>query len=96
MLAEHSRGGDIMISSGGGNFLVLLPVTSQQGAGQIAERIRETLVTHMFPDLENDCVRIVFGVATTGKGIDSPAELLAAASNALDQAKPTKDPKIAV
>ena len=35
-------------------------------------------------------------VATTGKGIDSPAELLAAASNALDQAKPTKDPKIAV
>ena len=86
-----------MISSGGGDFLVLLPETSEQGAGQIAERIRKTLVTHMFPDLENDCVRIVFGVAATpGKGIDSPAELLAAASKALEQAKPTKDHKIAV
>ena len=42
----------------------------------------------MFPELENDCVRIIFGVAaTSGKGIDSPADLLAAASDALEKAK---------
>ncbi len=97
MLAENSRGGDIMISSGGGDFLVLLPEMSEQGAGQIAERIRKTLVTHMFPELEKDCVSIVFGVATTpGKDIDSPAALLAAASDALEQAPAKKDHKIAV
>ncbi len=92
MLAENSRGGDIMISSGEGDFLILLPDTPEQGAGKIAQRIRKTLVTHMFPELENDCVRIVFGVtAISHKGIDSPGDLLAAASDALEQAKKQKD-----
>ena len=51
----------------------------------------------MFPELENDCVKIVFGVAVTpGKDIDSPAALLAAASDALEQAQAKKDQKIAV
>jgi diguanylate cyclase (GGDEF)-like protein len=91
MLAENSRGGDIMISSGEGDFLILLPDTAEQGAGQIAQRIRKTLVTHMSPELENDCVRIVFGVtAIPGKGINSPADLLAAASKALEKAKKQK------
>ncbi|MDH3257185.1 MAG: diguanylate cyclase, partial [Nitrospinota bacterium] len=75
-----------------GDFLILLPDTSEQGAGQIAQRIRKTLITHMFPDLENDCVKIIFGVAaTSGKEIDSPADLLAAASNALEKAQEQKD-----
>jgi len=92
VLAGNSRGGDIMISSGDGDFLILLPDTSEQGAGQIAQRIRKTLITHMFPDLENDCVKIIFGVAaTSGKEIDSPADLLAAASNALEKAQEQKD-----
>ena len=60
MLAENSRGGDIMISAGEGDFLILLPDTTEQGAGQIAQRIRKTLVTHMFPELENDCVKNYF------------------------------------
>ena len=92
VLAENSRGGDIMISAGEGDFLILLPDTKEPGAGQIAQRIRKTLVTHMFPELENDCVRIIFGVAsTTGKEIHSPADLLAAASDALDKAIEHKD-----
>jgi diguanylate cyclase (GGDEF)-like protein len=98
VLAENSRGGDIMISSGDGDFLILLPDTSEKGAGQIAERIRKTLVTHMFPDLENDCVRIIFGVASAipGKDIDSPADLLAAASDALEKAQENKDKALTV
>lgn len=92
VLAENSRGGDIMISSGEGDFLILLPDTSEQGAGQIAQRIRKTLVTHMFPELENDCVKIIFGVAATpDKEIESPADLLAAASDALEKAQEQKD-----
>jgi diguanylate cyclase (GGDEF)-like protein len=92
VLAENSRGGDIMISAGEGNFLILLPDTPEQGAGQIAQRIRKTLVTHMFPELENDCVRIIFGVAATpGKDIECPADLLAAASDALEKAQEQKD-----
>ncbi len=96
VLAENSRGDDIMISSGEGDFLILLPDTAQQGAGQIAQRIRKTLITHMFPELENDCVKIIFGVAATGKGIESPADLLAAASDALEKAQQQKDSALTV
>jgi diguanylate cyclase (GGDEF)-like protein len=92
VLAENSRGGDIMISAGDGNFLILLPDTPEKGAGHIAERIRKTMVTHMFPELENDCVKIIFGVAShPGEGIESPADLLAAASDALEKAQKQKD-----
>jgi diguanylate cyclase (GGDEF)-like protein len=92
VLAENSRGGDIMISAGDGNFLILLPDTPEKGAGHIAERIRKTMVTHMFPELENDCVKIIFGVASLpGEGIESPADLLAAASDALEKAQKQKD-----
>ena len=92
VLEENSRGGDIMISSGQGYFLILLPDTSEQGAGQIAQRIRKTMINHMFPELENDCVRIIFGVAATpGKEINSPADLLASASDALEKAQEQKD-----
>lgn len=95
MLARASRGGDIMISAGDGNFLVLLPDTSAKGAGQIAQRIQKTLVTHMFPDLENDCVKIIFGVvAYPGKKLKTPADLLAAASDALEKAKQKKGQKV--
>ena len=95
MLAKASRGGDIMISAGDGNFLVLLPDTSAKGAGQIAQRIQKTLVTHMFPDLENDCVKIIFGVVVyPGKNIKTPADLLAAASDALEKAKQKKGRKV--
>ena len=97
MLAENSRGGDIMISSGEGDFLILLPDTAEQGAGQIAQRIQKSLVTHMSPELENDYVRIVFGVtAIPRKGINSPADLLAAASDALEKAKKQKDSALTV
>ena len=92
VLAENSRGADIMISSGAGDFLILLPDTSEEGAGQIAQRIRRTLVTHMFPELENDCVKIIFGVAaTSSKEIQSPADLLTAASDALEKAQEQQD-----
>jgi len=97
MLAETSRGGDIMIGSGGGDFWVLLPETTAEGAGKIAERIRKTLVTHMFAGMESDCLRVVFGVAATpGKGIETPADLLAAAAEALAKTPAGKDHKIAV
>ena len=97
VLAENSRGGDIMISAGEGDFLILLPDTAAQGARQIAQRIRKTLVTHMFPELENDCVRIIFGLASTsGKDINSPADLLAAASDALEKAQELKDSALTV
>ncbi len=97
VLAENSRGGDIMISSGEGDFLILLPDTSEQGAAQIAQRIRKTLVNHMFPELENDCVKIIFGIAaTSGRGINTPTDLLTAASGALEQARDRKDRALAV
>ena len=51
----------------------------------------------MFPELENDCVKIIFGVAATpGKDIDSPADLLAAASDALKKAQEQKDSALTV
>ena len=67
------------------------------GVNLFAQRIRKTLVTHMFPELENDCVKIIFGVATaSGKEIESPADLLAAASDALEKAQEQKDSALTV
>ena len=92
VLAENSRGGDIMISAGNGDFLVLLPDTSEKGAGQIAQRIRKMLVTDLFAEQENDDMKIMFGIATTAsKEVGSPADLLVAASDALEKAKEQKD-----
>ncbi|MDH3257484.1 MAG: GGDEF domain-containing protein, partial [Nitrospinota bacterium] len=97
VLAANSRGSDIMISAGEGDFLILLPDTSEQGAGEIAGRIREIVTCQMFPGVVNDCVKINFGVATTsGKEIETPADLLAAASDALEQAQEQKDNAVTV
>ncbi len=97
MLAENNRGGDIMISAGEGDFLILLPDTAEQGAGEIAGRVREIVTSQMFPGVVNGCVKINFGVATTsGKEIESPADLLAAASDALEKAQEQKDSALTV
>ncbi len=51
----------------------------------------------MFSEMENDCLRVVFGVAASpGKGIETPADLLAAAAEALAKTQAGKDHKIAV
>jgi diguanylate cyclase (GGDEF)-like protein len=92
VLAANSREGDIMISAGEGDFLILLPDTSQKGAGEIAGRIREIVTAQMFPGVVTDCVKITFGVATTSnKDVESPADLLAAASDALEIAQEQRD-----
>jgi diguanylate cyclase (GGDEF)-like protein len=97
MLAENGAGGDIMISSGGGDFLILLPDTSGTDAGETAGQVREILKTQMFAGVEHDCLKIPYGVATfPGQDIDTPADLLTAADKALEQAKEKKDQKIAV
>ena len=81
-----------MISAGEGDFLILLPDTSQKDAEEIAGRVREIVTSQMFPGVENDCVNINFGVATTSdKDIESPVDLLAAASDALMKAQEQKD-----
>ncbi|MDH5763878.1 MAG: DUF484 family protein [Nitrospinota bacterium] len=96
-LAESGAGGDIMISSGGGDFLILLPDTSGTDAGETAERVRKILKTQMFAGVDHDCLQIPYGVATfPGRDIDTPADLLKAADKALEQVKEKKDQKIAV
>ena len=97
MLTENSRGGDMMISAGEGDFLILLPDTSQKSAGKIAGRVRDIVTAQMFPGVENDCVKIIFGVATTSdKEIETPDDLLAAASDALKKEQEQKDRALTV
>jgi uncharacterized protein YigA (DUF484 family) len=94
---ENSRGGDMMISAGEGDFMILLPDTSQKSAGKIAGRVRDIVTAQMFPGVENDCVKIIFGVATTSdKEIETPDDLLAAASDALKKEQEQKDRALTV
>lgn len=59
---KHSRAGDRIIRWGGEEILILLPQTDLQGAAKTAERIRLTLMQHVFSF--NEPITISMGVST--------------------------------
>ncbi|NIT51631.1 MAG: DUF484 family protein, partial [candidate division Zixibacteria bacterium] len=92
ILAANSRGSDIKISSGEGEFLVLLPDTSADTAGAAVRSLQTALDRHLFPGLEPGALRFACGAATfTGDNMELPADLLTAASVTLDPAPPNED-----
>jgi len=80
----HLREVDLFCRYGGEEFIVLLPNTSSQAAGELAERIRLTVAEHAFASVGT--VRISLGVTECrmDRGID---ELLKAVDTALYKAK---------
>ncbi len=83
-LSENLRGEDVAARYGGEEFAILLPQTSADEAGQIAERIRRHIERTEFPLRR---VTVSIGIANRSTNVNSPDDLIWAADRALYEAK---------
>jgi diguanylate cyclase (GGDEF)-like protein len=99
ILAEESRGIDAPARYGGEEFVVALPETDEEGALEVAERIRERIEAVVIPLIEQDGeMRITasIGSATMPAPPADVQDLVAAADGALYEAKRTGKNKVIV
>ncbi|MEF8982865.1 sensor domain-containing diguanylate cyclase [Thiohalorhabdus sp.] len=78
------RGSDLIARWGGEEFMVLAPETGAEGAGELAERLRQALETHDFPGV--GAMTASFGVAEYAPG-ENPGSLVRRVDAALYRAK---------
>ncbi|HYF65413.1 MAG TPA: diguanylate cyclase [Herpetosiphonaceae bacterium] len=83
-LAAAARGADLVARYGGEEFVLLLPNTSLAQATRVAERCRASVAAAAWPGRP---VTISAGVAATPEGAPDPVALVAAADQAVYQAK---------
>jgi diguanylate cyclase (GGDEF)-like protein len=86
VLRDALRESDIAGRWGGEEFLLLLPGADEEGAAQLAERVRVGFAARRIPSVPNLCVTASFGVAEYA-GETNTEQLLAAADDALYRAK---------
>jgi diguanylate cyclase (GGDEF)-like protein len=86
VLRESLRDSDVAGRWGGEEFLLLLPGADEEGAVQLAERIRATLSGREIPAAPGLRVTASFGVGERGSQSDTE-QLVAAADEALYRAK---------
>jgi len=93
LLATFRRAGDLPARYGGEEFAVILPDTSPESAGQLAEKLRSRVVARGVPHPGSDAADLVtlsIGVAGAQVGAERDAEwLIGAADRALYQSKET-------
>ena len=89
VLRGRARTGDVVARVGGDEFALLLPDTTEEGAAQLAQRIREAFQEHRFRTRRDGIVlTISIGIAATqGSGDGSAEDLRARADEALYAAK---------
>ena len=86
VLRETLRESDVAGRWGGEEFLLLLPGADEEGAAQLAERVRIGLAARSFPGVPGLRVTASFGVAEYA-GETNTEQLVAAADGALYRAK---------
>jgi diguanylate cyclase (GGDEF)-like protein len=90
ILRDTVRPDDIAARYGGEEFIVLLAHSPKKGAMIAAERIRDRIASHPFPNRESQPLKVVSlsgGVATFPDDGQSSTDLIAAADAALYRAK---------
>jgi diguanylate cyclase (GGDEF)-like protein len=86
VLRETLRESDVAGRWGGEEFLLLLPGADEEGAAQLADRVRSALAARSIPGASDLRVTASFGVAEYA-GETNTEELVAAADSALYRAK---------
>jgi len=86
VLRATLRESDVAGRWGGEEFLLLLPGADEEGAAQLAERVRVALAARSIPSVPGIRVTASFGVAEYA-GETNPEQLLEAADGALYRAK---------
>ena len=86
-LTTELRAADIGARFGGDEFVVLMPQTGPKDATRVIHRVREVFTASCKRHLNELAPTVSVGVATLGPDIGSAAELLAAADEAMYQAK---------
>jgi diguanylate cyclase (GGDEF)-like protein len=90
VLKVNVREVDVVARYGGEEFSVLLPETDAAGAFIVAEKIREAVSLHRFPDADGERtvrVTVSIGLANFPAHADDKESLLKAADDAVYQAK---------
>ena len=88
LLKKACRAKDIAARYGGEEFVMVLPQSNAQGAFKIAERVREEMMKISFTgNGSNFAVTVSCGVAEFNKDYESTNKLIAAADQALYEAK---------
>ena len=97
ILKQIVRDNDIVARYGGEEFAVILPATGTSGATALAERIRETVEKHYFPQEEiqpKGTLTISIGIATYPEDAVVLEDLIITADRALYHAKNTGRNKV--
>lgn len=87
-----TRALDLAARIGGEEFVLMLPATSQDGAEQMANSVRQMLADKALPHADSaagSCLTVSIGIALLGPDDESPSALLNRADKALYQAKTT-------
>lgn len=90
LLGAAVRSVDIVARYGGEEFVVVLPETALDGALVFAERIREQMAEHEFPEVGGRMLRLTASIGVAcypSQGVDSVDGLIALADEALYRAK---------
>lgn len=81
---------DVLCRYGGEEFTIILPETDADGAFVAADKVREAVAAHRFPDADGNAnvrMTVSIGLATFPAHADDREELLRQADNALYRAK---------
>ncbi len=89
VILSSIRDTDAVARYGGDEFVIVLPDTGTELAGQVAERIRHKIRTHQFTGGRRLQLSMTasFGVAAFPKHASSPQQLIACADTAMYEAK---------
>lgn len=95
-IIKNIRSSDIGVRYGGEEFIIVLPNTDKTGAFDVAERIRNVIETTPLKIGHDKKVFLTasFGIATYGIDANNLTSLIAAADNALYNAKKTGKNKV--
>jgi diguanylate cyclase (GGDEF)-like protein len=89
VILSSIRDTDAVARYGGDEFVIVLPDTGTELAGQVAERIRQKIIRHTFNGGRRLQLLLTasFGVAAFPKHASSPQQLIACADTAMYEAK---------